>query len=152
MGEPLAADFGTDFDAVRAGFAARLLPRGLGADRFGILRQKLGLFERLHYPSRSYPDTTFESIVAHDYGRTAFDVANLVREAGRPSEAVRLYRTAIRLAPAYPFSYKNLGLLLLQQGTEPDETAALWEMYLEFNPDDPDGPAMRRQIELIRAR
>jgi tetratricopeptide (TPR) repeat protein len=146
-------DFGSGFDFLRAGFASKITPKTpVVADPFAILRQKLDLFAGLRYPSRSYRETSFEYAIAHDYGRLAFDVANALREAGRANEAIATYKTAIRLAPDYPLSYKNLGLLLLVQGGSPSETADLWEEYLRLNPSEPQAAEMRRQVDRIRGR
>jgi hypothetical protein len=149
---PDEKDFRSAFDVQRAGFSDRLVPKGTGPDRNAILREKLDLFKSLRYPSRTFPETTWEAGIARDYGRLAFDVGYVLTVDARPAEADSLYRTAIRLVPDYPLPYKNLGLVLLRLGGDTSEVATLWEQYLRLNPADPEAPAMRQQLERLRAR
>src|SRR5207248_6658469 len=146
-GEP---DFRTGFDVVRAGLSDRLMAKGTAPDPWAIFRAHSALYERVRYPSRSYPETAWEHGIVQEYGRLALDLGYAFYLGGRLDEAERMYRTAIRVAPDYPLPYKNLGVLLLDRGSDPSEVVALWETYLDLNPADPQALAMRRRLDAIR--
>jgi hypothetical protein len=137
------------FDVQRAGFARRLLPRGSGADPFGIVRTKLDLFKHMHYPTKRFPDSTFESLLVSLYGRLAFSVAYVLDDGVRNAEAAEFYRLSLRLEPTNPPAYKNLGLVLLNSGAPKAEVAALWEEYLRQDPQGEQAPAIRERLRLM---
>jgi dolichyl-phosphate-mannose-protein mannosyltransferase len=147
IGASKEADPFADLDTQKAGFALRLLPNGTVSDQWGLIRDKPDLFANLHYPPRSFPVTTFENNISNDYGRLAFDVGNVTRDAGRLDDAQRLYRQAILLVPAMPQPYKNLGLLLFRQNGDRAEVTQYWQKYFDLNPNDPDVPNMRLLLE-----
>jgi tetratricopeptide (TPR) repeat protein len=62
--------------------------------------------------------TTYEALL-EDYPRaylTRYLLAVLLRDAGRPTEAIPQYERCIRDNPAYPFARVDLGLLLVNEG------------------------------------
>jgi hypothetical protein len=131
---------------VRAGLASEIRPKGSAPDRYDIVAKKLDLFRRAHFPSRLYPDTTFESAIIEAYGSVAFDIAYVLDDGVRDAEAIDYYRLSIRLAPKSPFAYKNLGLLLFNRGAGPDDVMPLWEEFLRLAPDDEQAPAVRQRL------
>jgi tetratricopeptide (TPR) repeat protein len=59
--------------------------------------------------------------------------ANLLRQLGRPTEAVRLYRRALELAPANGAGWMNLGLALRDAG-DPGGACAALERAVQLRP------------------
>jgi tetratricopeptide (TPR) repeat protein len=134
------------------GLSERLLPKGTSPDRFAMIRPNVEQFKQYRFPSRSYPITTFEAGIAYSYGQTAFALGYALQSEGRQAEAASYYRTAIRIAPALASPYKNLGLMIEQQGNDPAEVISLWNQYLDLNPEDPEAPAIEQRIEQLRSR
>jgi len=144
---PTEPEFWSRFDLVRAGLVERVLPKGLGKDRYALLREKAEAFSHLRYPARSFPIASYEYRMAHDYGALAFDMGYVV---AKDDEKEAMYRTAIRLAPDLPLAYKNLGVVLLRGKRRDTEVSDLWEHYLAMNPRDPGVAVMRREIDSLR--
>jgi predicted TPR repeat methyltransferase len=87
--------------------------------------------------------------MAANYGSAAFDLALARHRPGAQADAPEiadLYRTAIRLAPQLASAYKNLGLLLLDNGGPRDEIVAAWRTYLALEPADPQADAIRTEL------
>jgi len=153
LGTPKEKDFGSLYEAQKAGLTSKVLPRGSGQDVYQFMRDHLGYFMNMHYPDRQYAYTTFESALTEVYGRVASDVAYIIDDDTRPADAEAMYKKAIFLDPKNAYPYKNLGLLLLKTSTAPESREAavrLWEYYLQLNPSDPEGPAMQRNIAILR--
>ena len=137
------------FDVQRAGFARRLMPKGRGSDPFAIVKAKLDLFKQMHYPTKRYPDTKFESTIVRMYGRLAFSVAFVLDDGVSNAEAAQFYRRSIELDPVDPTAYKNLGIVLLNSGAPKAEVVRLWEEYLRLDPRGDQAPAIREQLRLM---
>jgi tetratricopeptide (TPR) repeat protein len=147
-------DFAAGFDTVRAGFARRLLPKGQGRDPYELLRRRAALFSAFRFPDREYPSTSWESVIARSYGNVAFDLGYALHAGGRPTDlarVIRLYRTAIRLAPDLASAYKNLGVALRDSGADPDEVVAAWSRFLELSPNDPQADAIRAELNRLKS-
>jgi hypothetical protein len=149
FGTPDEPGFLEEFDLVTVGLAHRLLPTGMVSDRFVMLRAYADIFKQARFPSKDYPDTSWEFGMVHEYGRVALDLAYVFQTDRRTADAVEMYRTAIRLAPEQALAYKNLGFLLLELGAEPAEVVELLEKYLSFEPDDPDTALIRQRLESL---
>jgi hypothetical protein len=155
LGNPKEKDFGGLYEAQKAGLTNKVLPLGSGQDVYQFMRERVPFFMNLHYPERQYPYTTFESALTEVYGRVAADVAFVIDDDTHPADAETMYKRAIFLDPKNPYPYKNLGLLLLKTSSvqEVREAAVkLWEYYLQLNPGDPEGPAMQRNIAIVRGQ
>jgi tetratricopeptide (TPR) repeat protein len=63
-----------------------------------------------------------------------------------------MYRTAIRVAPDLASAYKNLGLILRDNGGDPDEIVAVWTRFLELKPDDPEAGSIRAEVNRLQSR
>jgi hypothetical protein len=137
------------FDVQRAGFARRLMPKGMGSDAFAIVKAKVELFKQMHYPVRRYPDTKFESTIVHMYGRLAFSVAYVLDDGVNNAEAAHFYRRSIELDPTDPTAYKNLGIVLFNSGAPKAEVVTLWEEYLRLDPRGDQAPEIREQLRLM---
>ena len=147
-------DFASGFDVVRAGFARRLLPQGQGGDAYETLRQNAARFSAFRFPDRSYPSTSWESVIARSYGGVAFDLAYALQAGGRPADLPRvvgLYRTATRLAPDLASAYKNLGVALQASGADNDEIIAAWSRFLELRPNDPQADSIRAELNRLQS-
>ncbi len=150
LGQPGDSAFMDHFEAQRAGFALKLLPRGSGADLYALVETNLDVLQHAHFPERAFPETTFEAGIAKDYGALAFDVAYVLDDGAHDEEAIRFYRLALRLDPTYAPAEKNLGLLLFKTVGPTGEVARLWQDYLVRMPDDPQAPAIREQLDQAR--
>src|SRR5256885_2383198 len=64
-----------------------------------------------------------------------YNLANTLRDQGRPSEAVACYRTAISIKPDHVIARNNLGTVLQSQG-KPEEAIDCYRKALAFKPDD----------------
>lgn len=154
VGQMKEANWTAGWDEVHAGLARELVPKGRGGDGYQLLRSQTASFSSLHYPDRAYPDTSWEAIICGHYGVAAFDLAFALQSSGPQSDPAlveRMYRAAIRLAPAtiVPNAYKNLGVLLQSQGGDPHEIVSLWQRFLQLSPNDPDAPAIRQRIAAL---
>lgn len=145
--------FTSGFDDVRAGFARRLVRKGTAPDAYALLRNRADRFASLHYPQRSYPKTSWEAVIARSYGGVAFDVGYALQTGGgNVPLAEKMLRTAIRLVPDLSSAYKDLGLLLHENGGDPQEVIALWRRVLRLAPNDADAGAIRTQIARLESR
>jgi hypothetical protein len=146
-------NFASGFDDVHAGFAHQLRPKGKAPDPYSLLRSRAVRFASLHYPKRSYPSTSWEEVIAQSYGGVAFDVGYALQTGGGNVQlAEKMFRTAISLKPDLPAAYKNLGLLLNENGGDPKEIIALWQRFLRLAPNDRDAGAIRASIARLKAR
>ena len=60
VGTPKEKDFGTLYEAQKAGLTSKVLPRGSGQDVYQVIRDRLSFFMNLHYPidsTRSPPSS-----------------------------------------------------------------------------------------------
>ncbi len=152
VGAPDSKKFGTPFDELNEGLAKRLLPKSTAPETAELLLRQAARFEKLRVPTRSYPGTSWEAAIADDYGSAAFGLAFALQGTGDKSAvepAERLYRTAIRLSPEIAASYKNLGLLLHDNGGDPKEIVEVWTRYLQLEPNDPQAPAIRSVLDSL---
>ncbi len=110
-GQQVEKRFGAPFSRVHYGLADRLERKGSVPDPYAVMRANASLFEQLRYPAKSYPATSWESVIARDYGEAALSVAFALAGGGaaRVPEAEKMYRKAILLAPTEAVAYKNLG-------------------------------------------
>jgi hypothetical protein len=147
-------NFAAGFDQVPTGFARRLVPKGQGSGKDAAVVREAPLIMSLRYPDRSYARTTWEAAIAEHYGSVAFDLAYALHKRGRKADvplATRMYRTATREAPTLASAYKNLGLILRDNGGDPDEIVAAWRKFLELEPDDPQADAIRAELNRLES-
>ncbi len=137
---------------VHYGLVDRLARKGTVPDPYAVTRANASLFEQLRYPTKRYPATSWESVIARDYGEAALSVAFALAggDAAKVPEAEKMYRTAILLAPTEAVAYKNLGLLLYQHGGDASEIASLWNRYLELDPAGPDAGRIRAALARLK--
>jgi dolichyl-phosphate-mannose-protein mannosyltransferase len=143
---PKDPGFADRFDAERAGFAMKLVPKGSGTDPYAFTEQHLDVLRAMHYPAQRHPETTFESLIDQAYASVAFDVGYVLDDGVRDSDAITFYRIASRLDPTNAPALKNLGLLLYKQGAPASDVGALWRQYLLLTPTDPQAPAIRQRL------
>jgi tetratricopeptide (TPR) repeat protein len=143
---PQDPGFADSFDAERAGFAMKLVPRGSGTDPYAFTEQHVDVLRAMHYPAQRYPETSFESLIVQAYASVAFDVGYVLDDGVRDSDAIEFYRIALRLDPRNAPALKNLGLLLYKQGAPASDVGAPWRQYLQLAPTDPQAPAIRERL------
>jgi hypothetical protein len=151
FGNAQDSNFGDQFESEYAGFATRLLAKGSGSGSFALMSQRLDLYERARFPTRTYPDTTFESGIVRSYGSLAFNIGFLLDDGTHVQQAIDFYRLSIRLSTPEASAYKNLGLLLFNQGEPAGDVGPLWEEYLRLKPDDPQAGAIRERLRQMGA-
>jgi tetratricopeptide (TPR) repeat protein len=147
--------FASGLQHLRAGLTRELEPQGQAPDDFVLLRQKAATFTHLHYPTRRYPSTTWESVIETNYGGAAFDVGYALQTGGSKADvplAESMYRDAVRLDPTLASAYKNLGLLLDQNGGDPHEIVSVWNRFLALDPSDPQASAIRARVATLSAK
>ena len=143
--------FGRPFDALRAGLVRHLVPKGRAPNAYALLlgARSLG---RLHWPAATYPVRSWEAAIADDYALAASDAGYAQQRFGGASgvaRAERMYRMAIRLDPSLASPYKNLGLLLHDNGGNPKEVARLWRRFLQLDPTDSQAAAIRSVLATL---
>jgi Protein of unknown function (DUF2723) len=142
--------FPPNYDEMRVGFARQFVPKGSAPDPFAFTREHLGIFEGFHYPTRTYPSSSWEAWEASQYGAVAFDVASAL-ETVDVGQAEAWYERAIELAPNSGGAYRNLGILLDAHGGDKARIAGLLQHYLALSPNDPDAAAIERYLQTIPA-
>jgi regulator of sirC expression with transglutaminase-like and TPR domain len=113
------------------------------------LRAHPSAFAAYRYPNRSYPASSWEKVLAKSYGGVASDLGYALQSSGRKADlplAERMLRTGIRLAPDLPANYKDLGVLLADNGGDPREVVSLFTRFLQLRPNDPQAGAIRAEI------
>jgi tetratricopeptide (TPR) repeat protein len=79
----------------------------------------------------------------------AYNVAEIMMQAGNADEAIRYYEMAIRIKPDWPKSYLKLGFAWLNKGNNP-KAAQAFTKFIEISPpDDPDVALARDIIKKI---
>ena len=148
----LKEDLSARFATIPWGLTRRFSPAADAPTAADAARADADRFASLHPPAAALPDTTWEGVMAANYGSAAFEDAH-ARQVGGPQadwqQLADLYRTAARLAPALASADKNLGLLLLDNGGSPTEIVTVWRRYLNAVPDDPDAAAIRSEVERL---
>jgi protein O-mannosyl-transferase len=83
------------------------------------------------------------TLFLHTYNATTDNYAagnflgNLLEQAGRKDQALRLYEESVRLQPDYPMGQFNLGMLLLESG-RPAEASNHLAIAAQLMPSHPD--------------
>jgi hypothetical protein len=133
-----APKFGKPFDLVYEGLVDRLVPKGQSPDPYQDLAAHPALVTGLHFPSTSFPSSSWESEIASDYGFAAFTLGYALEQdggAGTVALSERMYRTAIRLQPTLAAAYQDLGIVLNANGGDKSEIVALWQRFLQLAPN-----------------
>jgi hypothetical protein len=150
----LKEDLSARYATIPWGLTRRFVPVAGAPSAADAARADAERLAGLHPPATALPDTTWEGVMAANYGSAAFEDAH-ARQVGGPQpdwqELADLYRQATRLAPTLWSADKNLGLLLLDNGGSPAEIVTVWRRYLAAVPDDPDAAAIRSQVERLAA-
>jgi Protein of unknown function (DUF2723) len=145
--------FGAPFAQVHAGLATRLEPKGSASDPYALMRMNAAPFERLHYPTREYPATSWENRIGQVYAAAALDLAYALDNGHTGNVALvdQLYRTAIRLSPGLTTAYRNLGLSLYRHGGDPADVVAVWSAYLQLDPSGPQAAQIAKVVSGLEA-
>jgi hypothetical protein len=152
VGVPDEKGFGKPFDQLREGLVRQLLPKGAATNQYALILRHPNLVDHLHWPLGSYPAKSWEAAIGSDYSNAAFDVGYGLQRFGGPSSIERvekMYRLAIRLNATLAPAYKDLGLVLHQNGGDPKEVVALWRRYLQLAPKDPQAPAIASVVSTL---
>jgi hypothetical protein len=138
---------------IRAGLVRRL-SSDPEADEYGIVLAEPSRVLDLRFPSDTFPEKTWESLMAKHYGNAAHSLGFALHET-TPTDndplVEQMYEQAIALG-APPEAYKNLGLFYWEREGDPQRIIELWETYLAFEPDDPQVDAIRQAIDRLRSQ
>lgn len=66
-------------------------------------------------------------------------------------EAIAAFQAALALDPNHPQALINLGIALLDGRGDREGAIALWERFIQSNPDHPSVGMIRQEIETLRA-
>ena len=145
--------FGAPFAQLHAGLATRLEPKGSASDLYALMRRDAAAFERLHFPTRAYPETSWEHRIGQVYASAALDLAYALDSghAANVQLVQQLYRTAILLSPGLTTAYRNLGLSLYRHGGDPAEIVAVWSEYLTLDPNGPQAAQIAKVVTGLEA-
>ncbi len=117
------------------------------------MRRDAAAFERLHFPTRSYPETSWEHRIGQVYASAALDLAYAL-DSGHAANfqlVQQLYRTTILLSPGLTTAYRNLGLSLYRHGGDPAEIVAVWSEYLTLDPNGPQAAQIAKVVTGLEA-
>ena len=78
------------------------------------------------------------------------DQAIMYRKIGAVDKAVANFKKALAINPLHPQSTYNLGIVYIEDLNEKEKGLALWEKYLQSDPDGPAAPGIREAIEKLR--
>lgn len=78
------------------------------------------------------------------------DQAIMYRKVGAIDKAHTNFTKALALEPLHPQCSYNLGVLYVEDLKETAKGVALWERYLQSEPDSPAAPAIRENIEKLK--
>ena len=79
----------------------------------------------------------------------AYNVAEIMMQAGNADEAIRYYETAIRIKPDWPKSYLKLGYAWLNKGNNLKAVESFNKLVEISPPDDPDAALAKDIIKKI---
>lgn len=149
QGLPSVAGFADAFEQVYDGLVIRLVGKRAIRDPYALFLAHAATYEHLHYPTRSYPSTSWEALIARHYSVCAFSLGlALSSRAGgsKIAAAERMYRLSIETYPDFADVYLNLGTLLLFHGGAHTEVESLFGHYLLLSPNGPEANAVRRAL------
>jgi cytochrome c-type biogenesis protein CcmH/NrfG len=79
------------------------------------------------------------------------DMGTCYRSIGKSDVAIKEYRKAIEINPNHPMARKNAGVVLAFDLKNNAEAVKEFEKYLQLAPSAPDAPAVRQEVERLRA-
>ena len=148
---PMPAEILDDFHEVRAGVVRRVVRNG-EQDEYDIILSDPEVITHLNYPEVSYPEKTWENLMARNYGVAIHSLAFAFHEPSPTDDdpmVEEMYRLSIHVGPP-PEAYKNLGLFLFQRNRNAEEIVELWETYLALDTGDPQADALRTALRDLK--
>jgi cytochrome c-type biogenesis protein CcmH/NrfG len=79
------------------------------------------------------------------------DMGTCYRSIGRSDVAIKEYRKAMEINPSHPMAHKNAGVVLAFDLKNNAEAVKEFEKYLQLAPNAPDAPALRQEVERLKA-
>ena len=95
----------------------------------------------------------FEKTLAYSYTSTYNQTGNFWLKYNDYAEAIKYWEKAISLSPQYPAPYKMLGWAYIKSAKNYAmilKGLHYWKIYLDFNPDDPEVPQIKKDLERIK--
>ena len=115
VGKQQETSFGKPFSTEYWGLTTRIEPKGSAPDPSAYEASSPKVFAALHWPTKVYPATSWESVIDQAYALAAFQFAVGVQQDDGASQAPlieRMYQIAIKFDPTLAGAYKNYGYLL----------------------------------------
>ena len=148
---PMPAEILDDFHEVRAGVVRRVVRNG-EQDEYDIILSDPEVITHLNYPEVSYPEKTWENLMARNYGVAIHSLAFAFHEPSPTDDdpmVEEMCRLSIHVGPP-PEAYKKLGLFLFQRNRNAEEIVELWETYLALDTGDPQADALRTALRDLK--
>lgn len=149
QGLPSVVGFGKAFEQVYDGLVIRLVRKGAIRDPYALFLAHAATYEHLHYPTRRYPSTSWEALIARHYSVCAFSLGLALSSRAGGSNvgaAERMYTLSIETYSDFADVYLNLGTLLLFHGGAHSKVESLFSHYLLLSPNGPQAEAVRRAL------
>ena len=117
-----------NFDKVYSRLEVEFLQKGDGPDMYALLRSESDYFASLHFPVKTYPDTSWEAQIASYYGNLALEIGwSRDKNATQPDADFieKMYQIAILNDPNNFIPYWNLAEVLWHNGGSISEIQTL---------------------------
>ena len=127
-----------NFDEVYSGLEVEFLQKGDGPDMYALLRSESDYFASLHFPVKTYPDTSWEAQIASYYGNLALEIGwSRDKNATQPDADFieKMYQIAILNDPNNFIPYWNLAEVLWHNGGSISEIQTLVTKCIQLVPE-----------------
>ncbi len=134
------------FDELRSGLPVRFMKKGDVTDSYAFLRAESDYFASLHFPDKTYPDTSWEAEIGGFYSHLALEIGTSRDKHGPQPDAdfvKKMYRIAILNDPGDYVAYGNLALVLWNNAGPSIEVQVLMVKYLQLAPEGAQKEAAR---------
>lgn len=78
------------------------------------------------------------------------DLGTSYRNLKQTDKAIELFKRAMKADPRHPNSRFNLGVVLLHDKNDVRGAIAAWEDFLRLDPNNPQAPNLREQIQKMK--
>ncbi|OGF50585.1 MAG: hypothetical protein A2231_11800 [Candidatus Firestonebacteria bacterium RIFOXYA2_FULL_40_8] len=97
-----------------------------------------------------YEPNSFEAEIVTIYAKARFNQGWAYDFNHRYDWAINEYEQAIKIDPAFPSPYKNLGIVYNGALGRKDKAVEYWETYLSMSPKDPEAQYLQQEVNNYR--